>query len=224
MLNVNNLIGFGVTTQKKVDVVLGSYFGLTSTRSSYTFNSVAFSEPSADRYIIVSVHGRQTTTPTLNSVTIGGVSATLLVQQRNTSSGLSISSFWIAYVPTGTSGSVVVTFSGNMGRCMGHSYAIYNLNSTTPISTATAGTANTNPLILNANVQPNTVYLATVHNNNSTTSSTAWSGADEQYDVRAEGQTSGAIYYASINETPRAVSATFSGTVDRTSGVAVVLK
>ena len=99
-----------------------------------TFSNADFGTEASDRYIIVGYTTRNDSR-TINSVTIGGISATILVQQRdnNTTSGLAI-----AAVPTGTSGDVVVTLNGNADAHYLGVWSATGLASATPVATATS--------------------------------------------------------------------------------------
>lgn len=105
-----------------------------TTQSPVTFSNVDFGTEAADRYIIVGYSTRNDTR-TINSVTIGGVSATILVQQGdgNTTTGMAI-----AAVPTGTSGDVVVTLSGGADAHYLGVWSATGLASATPVATATS--------------------------------------------------------------------------------------
>lgn len=83
----------------------------------FTFSACALGTASAGRRIVVGVSGRASSdTATVSSMTIGGVSATKVIEALDSivhnSAGL-----WIADVPTGTTGDVVVTFSVVVQRC-----------------------------------------------------------------------------------------------------------
>lgn len=106
----------------------------TADQSSYTFSSQSLGAADSERYIIVGISTRKagTGSMTLNSVTIGGVSATISVQKQSTVDGdTCLSAIVIAKVPTGTTGDVVVTFSETVLRCGITMYRAVDLASTT---------------------------------------------------------------------------------------------
>lgn len=86
----------------------------TTNSTTYTFSSQSFGTAAADRYIIVVFGaGRGSTGVAVSSATIGGVGATIDVQNTATVSGSSaVSAILSAAVPTGTTGTVAVTISG----------------------------------------------------------------------------------------------------------------
>lgn len=90
---------------------LGSAFSATNT-SSYSFTSQPFGAPDADRYIIVGGYARSSSTGGVSSVTIGGVTATIV----NLSNGADSSWFAYANVPTGTTGTVAITYGVSQNR------------------------------------------------------------------------------------------------------------
>lgn len=104
------------------DDMLVEYLGnaeSTTDASSYTFSTLDFGTAASWRQIIVAVAARASGTPTINSVTVGGVTATLIgTIGVNTSGGnRSTTAFYIADVPSGATGDIVVTMSGTFIRC-----------------------------------------------------------------------------------------------------------
>lgn len=118
--------------------------GTTSTAdtNSYTFSSQNLGTASSDRYIIVGAVARKAgASATISSITIGGVSATIVKQQTNTITNTNVSGLAIAAVPTGTTGNIVVTFSATMLRCAISAYAVTELDSATPYDDASSTSA-----------------------------------------------------------------------------------
>ncbi len=92
----------------------------TTDTTTYTFASQNLGAAASDRRIIVCVHTRWGAgTPTLTSVTVGGVTATISVNNSILTGGTqgNRAAIAIAEVPTGTAGNIVVTFSSTMVRC-----------------------------------------------------------------------------------------------------------
>jgi hypothetical protein len=90
----------------------------TADTNAYTFSSQSLGDAASDRYIIVSAVARKAgATFTLSSITIGGVSATIVRQVTNTVTNSNAAAIVIANVPTGTTGDVVVTWSTTVLRC-----------------------------------------------------------------------------------------------------------
>lgn len=108
--------------------------------TSYTFTAADLGDAAGDRYIIVAVSGRKAgaATPTITSVTIGGVSATIAVQHFNTVSDTNIAGIAIALVPTGTTGDIVVVFPATQVRCAVGVYRATGLSSITASDTDSA--------------------------------------------------------------------------------------
>lgn len=81
-------------------------------QSNFSFGS--FGAEATDRYLVALISCQDSDSTVVNSVTIGGVSATISVQapsaSRNTQTAIAI-----AAVPTGSSGSVVVNWSQDIG-------------------------------------------------------------------------------------------------------------
>jgi len=85
---------------------------------TYTFSSQNLGAANSKRYIIVAIASRNTRLgTTINSVRIGGVTATISVQSNHDDSpNSSVAGLAVANVPTGTTGDIVVTFSTTMLR------------------------------------------------------------------------------------------------------------
>lgn len=110
----------------------------TANETTYTFSSQNLGTADAGRYIVVAAHCNSGTTVGfgLSSVTVGGVAATIVVQQNNASGGFSgCSALAIAAVPTGTTGNIVVTWSHGAARCEIQAYRLTGIASATPADT-----------------------------------------------------------------------------------------
>lgn len=86
--------------------------------TTFTFNSRAIGAASADRIVVVGVSaGQSGSTVRTCTVTIGGVTATQLVFVAKTSTNSTHVGLFALLVPTGTTGNIVLTFSGTQVRC-----------------------------------------------------------------------------------------------------------
>tara|TARA_R110000787_G_C13368680_1_gene440674 strand:+ start:261 stop:938 length:678 start_codon:yes stop_codon:yes gene_type:complete len=86
--------------------------------SVFTYSSVSLGAAAADRYILVGTSGAAAVvaTATISSITIGGVSATSLIQINHHDETLYHSGFFGVVVPSGTSGDIVVTWTTTMSQ------------------------------------------------------------------------------------------------------------
>ncbi len=105
-------------TESKVD---------STSAAIYTFSSMNFSIADSSRVIVVGTGGRGTGLKTVVNMTIGGINATRGITEFE---GGTPAELYFAEVPTGTSGSVVVTWNGSQARSGIGVWAIYTLNST----------------------------------------------------------------------------------------------
>jgi hypothetical protein len=119
----------------------------TANLTTYTFTSRALgAEPAVGetRYIVISTGGNQSAGTTISSVTVAGISAAQVVQSSSVPCGI-----FIVEVPTGTTGNVVVTFSGGV---FGAGIGVYRLIgpsglaafATSNVNTHTSGVASGN--------------------------------------------------------------------------------
>lgn len=108
--------------------------------TTYTFTAAAIGSAAADRCVVVGVGGVNGSSRTISSVTIGGVSATSIAFVEGSGGGAFVpSGLFAAVVPTGTTGDVVVTYSGAASRASIGVWAAYNVVAcTTPTDTVTS--------------------------------------------------------------------------------------
>lgn len=85
--------------------------------SSKTWTGAALGDAASDREIFLAITHGSPGSQTVTSVTIGGVTASLGTGAGGASVGKSIRSAW-AFVPSGTTGNVAITFSGNVPTVM----------------------------------------------------------------------------------------------------------
>lgn len=109
-------------------------------QSSYTFSGLSIGPTGSNRLVVVAVGWTNSTgiARTVSSATIGGVSATIQCQindAASTAPGVAVLS---AFVPTGTTATVVVNFSGNNRNCIVATYSAYNVASGTATDTDTS--------------------------------------------------------------------------------------
>jgi hypothetical protein len=89
----------------------------TANQSSYTFSSQNLGDAHGSRLIIALVlYQGNTTQRTVSSATINGVSADVVVE-RGDGNSFHGASLIQAQVPTGTTGDVVINFSGGVTKC-----------------------------------------------------------------------------------------------------------
>ena len=98
-----------------------------------TVTSQAIGAESADRIVVVGVGTVDTATNSVSSVTINGVSATIIDQTTQSSAGIfSVAALCYARVPTGTSVSIVVTWADQVFRTHIGVWALYGVGTLVP--------------------------------------------------------------------------------------------
>lgn len=123
MLRLNNLAGFGAGGSSNPKVT-GAFAGSIGQTNTWTFSGISFGTAAANRYVLAVIAWGASSN--ITTVSIGGVSATQVLATNNSTERLQ---YWIAPVPTGTSGNVVTNGSGT-GTMACTTYAIYG--TTTP--------------------------------------------------------------------------------------------
>ena len=118
-----NYHGFNVRV-KQVELSHTANAASASPLTTYTFSSQALGAAHTNRKIVVTIESSDNNASrTISSVTVGGISAGVVSDGTtsavvNSGSGDSrIAAQWIAAVPTGTTGDIVVVFSGEMDQC-----------------------------------------------------------------------------------------------------------
>lgn len=160
--------------------------------ASFTFSSKSLGDVSRDRYIIVGIGTRKGgTTGTISSVTVGGITATIITQVANTAGGNNVTEgVAIAHVPTGTTGDVVVTMSEAFLRMGIGMWRATGIASMTPVD---FGTSVANDPTYAIDMTANGGF-AIGHGYLTGAGTTAWTGLTEDFDVNfnANGSHSGA--------------------------------
>jgi hypothetical protein len=118
-------------------------------------------------------------------VVLDSFTTTKVAESLFTTPGVSL---WITddLVPTGTTGSVTVTWSGGgtMEAAGCSTFAAYALQSGTP--TATDTDSGSSPMSMSVTVQTNGFVVGLVFNRDSAGSTLSWSGATERHDQAVE--------------------------------------
>lgn len=177
---LTNLIGFAASASSSAaSVVLTDNSVLDNvTDSVFTFSTQSFGTASAERLIAVGVGAN---TSNISSMTIGGIAATEIVTVANANEGAEI---WIAAVPTGATGDVVITFATSVLRDVGISvWALYNAS---PTATNSGSDSDSDPATFDLDIAASGVAIAYLfHRANSATTYT-WTNLTEDVDELVE--------------------------------------
>jgi hypothetical protein len=210
---------FTALTVVPVDISLTDNAVITTDLTTYTFSARALGVAESTRRIAVGITSNISTNGrTISSVTIGGVSASEVVFARSDNGPAStLAAIWMAEVPTGTTGDVVVTFSAAMGYCTIDIYRLLNA-SATAYHTATDITATANALSESLNLIANGAAIGVFINGGTTAvRTTTWTNITEQTDRSLTEFNLSASTAANTTATTQTltISATASGTIDR---------
>lgn len=147
--------------------------GLATT--TVTFTGASLGAARSDRRIAVLIS--HSSSNVLSTVTIGGVSASQVVQTNNSTVRATI---WIATVPSGTTGNIVITCASNLAAVVMGVHAIYGLRSSTATATATDAIG---PTDLSIAVEARGIVLAcNAASNAAGPGTTTWTGVSETYE------------------------------------------
>lgn len=148
----------------------------------FTFASQNLGTADAGRYIIACVFARNGAAVSVSSVTIGGVTATEVAKVQSATPD-SATGIFVANVPTGTTGDVVLTTSGSL-RAAISLYSATGITTTafdSDISQAANPTAT-----LNVTAGGFIVAAAASASTSGTSDSMSWTNATENYDAESE--------------------------------------
>ena len=155
----------------------------TSNETIYTFTGASIGTAAGDRRVIASItaSGGASGT-TIDTVTIGGVTATLSTSRFN---GTMSAIHAIALVPTGTTADIVVTHSGAKSRCTVGVYSVTGLTASAFYADDAAyGTDGTDPMAISISSLIGGYVIA----NRETTDNTSatWTTLTERWDTPIE--------------------------------------
>jgi hypothetical protein len=183
---VTQLVGFGgrrVSNLVPASVGFLQYTEITTNLTTYNFATVNFGAADATRRIVIAVHWGAALNRTLNSASIGGVGATTHIDAlASASTRVAIIS---ALVPTGTSGTVSLTFSGACAQCAIGTYRALNETSASPTDTANDLTVASGLVTDTINVPTNGWVVAGASFEVGGATTTTWTGVTETYDIVA---------------------------------------
>ena len=151
----------------------------TSNLTTYTFSSLSLGTVATDRHIVIAGAARSSVARTLDSITVGGVTATQNAL-RDTSNSKAF--LYIAAVPTGSTGDVVVSFSGGMLRC---GVGLYRLDDLVSATAHDSGTSSADPTTFDLDIPVNGAAIG-VSANFASGGTASWTGVTEDFDVDME--------------------------------------
>jgi hypothetical protein len=189
--------------------------GNNSGGSSTTYSGVSFGTASSDRYILAIVTARHTATFT-TSATIGGMAATSVLEILNSTSSFHRQNMFIAGVPTGTAGSVVLNFSTSIVRNMISVFSLTGIDGPTPFFTATS---TANPASGTLTIPADGIAIAGVYN--ILGGPYTWANLTERHDsaLNVNNYWSAASDAFATLQTSRVITATAAGSPTQPVGI-----
>ena len=177
----------------------------TNDTGSHTLSSVALGAAAADRQILVNAYASMDAVAIITGVTIGGVSATEFVVNNG---GGKSSGFYMASVPSGTTGDIVISINTGTGELWGAAvYRITGGAATSASDTASYNTS-TSPATLTISCPAGgAIFAGGLHNDGGTA---VWAEITELWDEAMSGaqKWTGAWDEFDTQQTDLAVTAT----------------
>lgn len=212
VLAVNNLTGFGGGgPERSVTFLQETVDG--NALSTYTFSSVNLGSPATNRTIVVGVAVSSGGTPTSATVTIGGVSATVVGTISDADMVDSMSLIAYATVATGTSGDVEVVVDATCRVCRIYTYRVI----ATSFSVSNLYTDNGASLSQSVSVSSGGSAIA-VSACASSVATATWTGAAEQADSTGDEAGSSALLESTATS-PVTISCSWSAGNARTMSI-----
>lgn len=205
VLMVNNLTGFGGSG----DFIVTEFSFIAATESGantniYTFSSASLGVADTNRHIVVVTGSDGNDGDETTAVTVAGVSATKIVQAVGPSGNGGNSAIWIAAVPTGTTGDIVVTYDAGQ---LASAIAVYRLVNYSATAYDTASDTTGDPSSVTIDVAADGVVIAGNLIEESV-GTAVWIGVTENYDSDLFADAS--IHYASDKFTSAQTNMTVS--------------
>lgn len=207
---VNQLVGFGAGGEESVQLVSSVSLGDSGLdTSSYTFSSIGLTGSWTHLIITTSNRGLYGTA-TVSSLTVNGVGATEVVSASD-GTAIVFSNIMII-ASSAASPEIIVNLSAAANNIQLHVYAVTGLRSTTAVATNNTGTAN--PSVLDLSTSAGGIAIAGGQCLNAT--SCSWSGVTETHDDIRDSSFnySGGYALTTTAESPRTITATWSGTAN----------
>lgn len=222
------LPGIGGVPDGARSVPSASYIGLvssTSTATNRTFASAGIGSappnPGDVRTILLvfAASAAGTSAKTVSSVTVGGVSATKVLETSHAPSDWATLSFWVVDVPDfGSVADIVANWSGSQDRCVCAIYSLTNMSKT--LIDSASGSAATQSL--DVNTVANGFAVGGSFTSNS--ASISWTGLTSNATAAIDGtERYGFASAATVAATPRTVTATRGATSDARAAGAISL-
>lgn len=182
---------------------------------SFSFSSENIGTAASDRWIILAITARKngSSTRTLSGVTINGVTATIHVQNQNTSDNSGFAAIASANVPTGTSVTISGTFSASMFRFSVGVFIVTGGMNGTPTGTGSTNTDNTGVGV--AYVDQG-VVIGCGHSV-ANAAAAAWTNLTEKYDASLGGDSTN----TGAQSAAQSGSGTLTGTCDFTTATTI---
>lgn len=171
----------GATTLEIARVAGGQ---TSSSISTFTYSAQALGAEDATRQIIVAVGGQKgvggTGIPT--SVTVAGVSATQVSGVSADGTNFTMgTSLWVATVPTGTTGDIVVTYPATMSRMSFAAYRMVNGNATPASTGNNSDTVSGTTLTASPTIPASSIFIVAGTTGN-TGGTISWTNATEDFE------------------------------------------
>lgn len=150
--------------------------------TTYTFTAKNIGAAASNRKVVIGVFGITGGSTAVSSLTVGGVSAGQVVASYTSGSAEGTGALWIADVPSGTTGDVVVTFAGGALSCGIGVWALYGAAA----SVTDSGLSTTDPMTDTLNVSAGGAVIA-LAGAITVTATYTWTNVTENFDGAVEG-------------------------------------
>ena len=185
----------------------------TTDTNEYTFTDHATGTADGTRRTIVGIVGEDGSNDfSVTGVTVGGVAATEVVDTAAAGAAIQ-SAIYIIDNPTGTTATIVVTFSEAITGAAVSVWAANNLASSTAVATNSGTNSSGAAITLSLNTQVEDIIVG-VGGANVSSEAAVWAGLTEDAETAITGEAEISVAHdtAATAETPRAITVDWSGT------------
>lgn len=182
MFAVSHLLGFGVGSGAQFSYAYVSNYSDATNTSSYSFAGCSLGTADSTRKVVVVIKGGDAGLGfTVSSVTVAGVAASLVVGDTSGNSENRVE-IWSAAVPSGTTGTIAVTWSGTKSQCGIGVYAIYGASASAyATGTSSSGTTTTHTSSIDIPAEGCVIAVG-----GCASATATWTNADENFDIVVE--------------------------------------
>ena len=178
------LLSIGLINATAINTVFTESATIDANSAVYNFSGMNISTEDSTRIIVIGASGRGSGVIGINTLTIGGISATKII---GLTAFINVADLWWAEVPTGTTEDIIVTFDRSITGAGIGIWALYNSNGTIRDTDSSSDSSGTDAVSIDLTVPANGSAIATNKAGGLISASTwTWTGVTEDFEQTLE--------------------------------------